>query len=57
MELNSNVWDYMGLYVLTVWILMGIYGIVRHIFVSYGAIWIGVEMNRYAGLYNLKKCE
>ena len=57
MELNSNVRDYMGLYDLTVWILVGMYGTVRHSFVSYGTICIGVERKRYAGLYSLKKCE
>ena len=44
-------------YDLTEWILVGMYGTVRHSFVSYGAIWIGVERKIYAGLYNLKKCE
>ena len=57
MELNSNVRDYMGLYDLTGRNLMGMYRTVRHSFVSYGAIWIGVERKRYAGLYNLKKCD
>ena len=57
MELKSNVQDHMGLYDLIVWSLMGMLGTVRHSFVCYGAIWIDVERKRYAGLYNLKKCE
>ena len=49
----------MGLYDLTEWILVGVrmYGTVRLSFVSYGAIRIGVERKRYAGLANLNKRE